>query len=43
MMSGEITVRCEDGKGGIIRRSFASFPKDVVVQEFKRQDRESLM
>ena len=43
MMSGEITVRCEDGKGGIIRRSFASFPKDVVVQEFKRQDEESLM
>ena len=41
MMSGEITVRCEDGKGGIIRRSFASFPKDVVVQEFKRQDGKS--
>jgi alpha-L-fucosidase 2 len=36
MMSGEITVRCEDNMGGIIRRSFISFPKDVVVQEIKR-------
>ena len=32
----------EDDKGGLIRRSFASFPKDVVVQEFKRQDGEKL-
>lgn len=38
MMSGEIIVRCDDNKGGIIRRSFVSFPKDVVVHEIKRQN-----
>jgi len=38
MLSGEITVLCEDDKGGIIRRSVASFPKDVIVHEMKRQN-----
>lgn len=38
MLSGEITVRCDDNKGGLIRRSFVSFPKDVSVQEIKRQN-----
>lgn len=38
MLSGEITVRCQDDRGGLIRRSVASFPRDVVAQEIKRQD-----
>lgn len=36
MSSGEITVRCDDENGGILRRSFISFPRDVIVQEFRR-------
>ena len=42
MMSGEITVRCEDGKGRIIRRSSRRSRRMVVVQEFKRQDGKKL-
>ena len=38
MMSGEVTVRCDDDRGGIIRRSFVSFSKDVVVHQIKRLD-----
>ncbi len=41
MMSGEAVVRCEDDAGGIIRKSFVSFEKDVVVQEAKRLSGES--
>lgn len=41
MMSGEAVVRCNDDSGGIIRRSFVSFEKDVVVQEAKRLHGES--
>lgn len=40
MMSGEVTVRCEDNKGGLIRRSFVSFAKDVSVHEIKRLNNE---
>lgn len=36
MMTGEVTVRCDDSKGGIIRRSLASFSKDVIVHQVKR-------
>lgn len=36
MLSGEAVVRCEDDEGGILRRSFVSFEKDVVVQDARR-------
>ena len=36
MLSGEAVVRCEDDEGGILRRSFVSFEKDVAVQDARR-------
>lgn len=42
MMSGEAVVRCEDDNGGILRRSFVSFEKEVTVQEMKRINGEAL-
>lgn len=36
MMTGEAVVRCEDEKGGVLRRSFVSFEKEAVVQEMGR-------
>jgi len=38
MMTGEAVVRCEDDKGGILRRSFVSFDKEAAVQEIRRQN-----
>lgn len=38
MMTGETVVRCEDDKGGILRRSFVSFDKEAAVQEIRRQN-----
>ncbi len=36
MSSGEVIVRCNDKNGGILRRAFVSFSRDVVVQQFSR-------
>lgn len=41
MMTGEAVVRCEDDKGGILRRSFVSFDKEAAVQEIRRQNGDS--
>lgn len=36
MSSGEVTVRCDDNNGGILRRAFVSFSKDAVIQDIRR-------
>lgn len=41
MLSGEAVVRCEDNEGGILRRSFVSFEKDIVVQDARRLNGEA--
>lgn len=38
MMTGEAVVRCDDDKGGILRRTFVSFDKEAAVQEIRRQN-----
>ena len=38
LFSGEAIVRCEDEKGGILRKSFASFPRNMIVQRTERMD-----
>lgn len=42
MSSGEVTVRCNDKNGGILRRAFVSFSKDVVIQDFRRLNGDKL-
>ncbi len=36
MMTGESIVRCEDDRGGVLRRSFVSFDKEIAVQRIER-------
>lgn len=38
MLSGEAVVQCEDENGGVLRKSFVSFEKDVVVQQISRMN-----
>lgn len=38
LMNGEAIVRCEDDNGGMIRKSFVSFKRDIVVHKAEKID-----